>query len=154
MVEIEKYKPLLIAKTKNSSVVRDSNEWNCLVKSVPFILKPEIKDLPATDWKDQNGKDVYVPDTLTFKEYDIDIEFLFIGEHGTGNTQIKEFIEFLCTGGANILYDSYTKIGRQNVVYKKYDEDSLYRRDGENDIIIFKLNFTVYDPITEVELTK
>ncbi len=87
-----------------------------------------------------------------YKAYEIDCEFVFIGTHGTANTQIRNFIRYLAENGSFSIYDTYTKIGRQHVRYVSYSENVFYRRDGENDIVVFSVKLKVNDPITEIIL--
>lgn len=148
------YKPFLVRKLKNNSLVRDSLEWGIKVKSVPFKVFPDMKDIPSYDWKDSNGDDEYLPDNPTYKSYEMECEFLFIGEHGTANDKIRSFISYLSTDGYFSIYDTYTKIGRTKVRYVSNSPDILYRRDNSDDKVIFKLTLKVTDPITEIILSK
>ena len=151
---ITQYKPFLIKKIKDNSIVRDSTEWGIMVKHIPFNIYPDMKDLSSYDWKDQNGIEEFIPDNPTYKAYDIECEFLFIGEHGTANDKIRSFISYLSTDGYFSIYDTYTKIGRTKVRYVSNSPDVLYRRDNSDDKVIFKLSLKVTDPISEIILSK
>lgn len=151
---INNYKPFLFRKTKDGYPVKDSSEWNVLIKSFPFKIYPDMKDIPKRDWLDSNGDNEYTPESPYFKAYEIECEFLFKGVHGTANDQIRLFIDYLAKDGLNDIYDSYTKIGRTKVRYVSYNPDVLYRRDGNDDLVLFKLVLKVNDPITEIILTK
>lgn len=148
------YKPLLLQKIKDKSPIKDSMDWGIWIKSVPFKVFPEIKDIPSRDWLDENGNDEFVPDEPCYKAYEMDCEFVFIGAEGTANKQIKSFLTYLAEEGQFKLYDNYTKIGRTNVRYVKYSEDILFRQDGNNDIVVFAVTLQVNDPITDITLTK
>ncbi len=120
-------------------------EWGIYIKSLPFKLFPEMKDLPSRDWYDENGDDEFVPDSPVYKAYEIECEFVFIGVHGTANVQIKSFLNYLAVGGKFKMYDTYTKIGRTEVRYMSYSEDVLYRREGGDDIVVFSVKLKVND---------
>lgn len=149
-----KYKPFLIHKLKEGSVVRDSTEWGILVKSFPFKLRPDVKEPAKRDWKDQNGDDEFIPSNAVFKAYTMDVDFLFIGDSGTGNQKIGEFIDYLTADGEFSVYDTYTKIGRTHVRYISMKEDAFKRRDQGRDFISFSISFKVNDPVTQITLVK
>ena len=153
---IKGYKPFLIKKLKEGSSVIDSSKWNIYVKHVPFQIAGEVKNVNTETWLDENGDDEFVPDTLLYKAYEMVCDFVFIGEHGTANSKIKAFTDYLVNGGLFSIYDTYTKTGRTNVRFVKGTDnpDVLYRRDGDNDIVVFPITLKVNDPITEIKLTK
>ena len=80
------YKPLLTQKLKDNLPVRDSKEWGIWVKSMPFIVDGETKDVAKRDWLDQHGTDVFVPDEQKLKAYEIECEFVFIGVYESANS--------------------------------------------------------------------
>lgn len=148
------YKPLLFAKLTDNAPVRNSMEWNIWVKSVPFKIFPDLKDIPSRDWVDENGDDEYIPNTPKYKAYEMECELVYIGAYESANTQIKSFLSYLSTGGAFKFYDTYTKIGRTNVRYVSFSDDALYRREGSDDIVQFSVTLKVNDPITDIILTQ
>lgn len=148
-----KYKPFLIQKLTTGASVRDSREWNIYVKSVPFKVFPDMKDVPANDWYDQNGDDEYIPSPPYYKAYEIDCEFVFVGENGTANAQIKSLLKYLSESVMFKFYDTHSKIGRTNVRYVSTDDDVLYRKDGRNDIVVFSVTLKVNDPLTDIVLS-
>lgn len=148
------YKPFLIKKLKEGSIVKDSAEWGILVQSFPFKLRPEMKEPSKRDWKDQNGDDELIPDTPVFKSYTMDVDFLFRGDCGAGNAKIGEFIDYLTTGGEFSIYDSYTGIGRTHIRYSSMKESAFRRREGDKDAISFSITFKVNDPVTQITLDK
>lgn len=153
---IKGYKPFLIKKLKEGSSVIDSSKWNIYVKHIPFQIAGEVKNVNTETWLDENGDDEFVPDTLLYKAYEMVCDFVFIGTHGTANAKINDFINYLSRDGMFSIYDTYTKIGRTNVRFSKGDSNPkvLYRRDGDNDIVVFSLTLKVNDPITQITLTK
>lgn len=148
------YKPILFQKLTDFAPVRDSKEWDIWIKSVPFKVFPDMKDIPSRDWLDENGEDEYLPDSPFYKAYEMECEFVYIGEYESANTQIKSFLSYLSDGGMFRIYDSYTMIGRTNVRYVSTEEDMFYRREDDGDVVLFKVTFKVNDPITEITLTK
>lgn len=147
------YKPCLFKKITEPSPVHDSMEWGIYIKSVPFKVFPDLKDVPSRDWPDENGDEEYIPDLPYYKAYEIECQFVYIGSGGTANDQIRSFLKYLSENGMYSMYDTYTGIGRRDVRYVGYSEDILYRKDGENDIVVFSVTMKVNNPIEEITLT-
>lgn len=154
MVQYKKYKPLLLENSENPGVAVDSNDqWDILVKSCPFQLLPEQKTLAVNDWDDENGEEVFFPAHPVYKAYDLEVVFLCVTDEGTANEKIRDFWKFLQHAPLK-MYDEYTRIGRQQIYYKSYTPNSLYRREGNKDVVEFSLTFRVCDPITDITLSK
>lgn len=150
MAEYKNYKALLV-KNRTSDVVDTNDRWDILVKSCPFQIIPETKELAVNDWGDEDGEDVFFPERMVYKAYDLQVTFLCVTPHGQANSKIREFWEFLQQPPLQ-LHDLYTNNGRQNVYYKSYSPKTFYRRDNINDIVEFSLTFRVCDPATNISL--
>ncbi|MEG1685694.1 MAG: hypothetical protein RR319_07110 [Bacteroides sp.] len=147
------YKPFLIQKLKQGSIVRDSMEWGIAVKSFPFKLCSEMKEPSKRDWKDENGDDEFLPDSPVFKSYTIDVEFTYIGAKETGRKNVGDFVNYIINGGMFSIYDTYTGIGRTNVRYSSFKDDNIRLRE-DKDKVEFAIEFKVNDPITQIILIK
>lgn len=132
------------------------DRWGIVCKEFPFKLYGEAKELPSHDWKDEDGDDEYVPDELKIASYEMDVEFVYKGEMNTANTNIKDFLDYLTgrggTGAELMVYDTYTKIGRQHVRFVKVDDDVFWRSEGNEDVVVFVVTFKVNDPVTDITL--
>lgn len=150
------YKPFLIQKLTENAPILSSKEWGVWVKHIPFKVFPDLKEIPSRPYPDEHGDYEFVPSKPFYKSYEIDCKFVFIGNSGTANEQIKSFLKYLAEGGMFKFYDTYSKIGRTNVRYVKTDDDPeiLFRREGEKDIVQFKVTLKINDPITEILLTQ
>lgn len=153
---IANYKPFLIKKLKDNSLVRDSSEWNIYVKHIPFQIAGEVKNVHTETWTDEDGDSEFVPDDLIYKAYEMKCDFVFIGEHGTANAKIKAFTDYLANGGMFSIYDTFSKVGRTDVRLVKGSDnpDVFYRREGNNDIVVFPITLKVNNPRTEIILSK
>ena len=146
------YKPFLVQKLTSGAEVRDSLDWNIYPKHIPFKIVGDIKPLFVRSWADRNGNDVYYPNNPVYEAYDMECEFVYLGEEDTAMSMIKLFIYYLVNNGMFKFFDTYTHIGRTNINYKSMTPDS-FKNDGRN-VTVFKLIFTVNDPVTDVVLTK
>ena len=151
-IDLTKYKPFLVQKMKDGYAVRNSTEWGILIKSFPFDIYPEMKDIPKNDWFDEDGDEEFVPDVPVFKAYEAEVEFIYEGARDTGYTNVRSFLNYLATNGLNKIYDSYTSIGKQNVRYQKQSDAKLYR-NSTKEYIIFKVNLKFNDPTTMITLS-
>lgn len=150
---------ILFKKMKDGAPVVDTlDNWGIVCKDFPFRLYGEAKELPSHDWKDEDGDDEYIPDELRISAYEIDVEFVYKGEVETANTNIKAFLDYLTgrggTGAELMVYDTYTKIGRQGVRFVSVDEDVFFRQTDYGDVVVFSVTFKVNDPVTDITLAK
>lgn len=150
---------ILFKKMKNNAPVVDTlNDWGIVCKDFPFKLHGEAKELPSHDWKDEDGDDEYVPDELKIAAYEIEVEFAYKGAMDSANANIKGFLDYLTgrggTGAELMVYDTYTKIGRQNVRFVSVDDDVFYRQEEGGDVVVFVVAFKVNDPVTDITLNK
>ena len=77
------------------SVVDLLSTFNVVCQEFPFKKNPKPKDLPTRDWAGEDGLDVYIPDTLPVKHYDVEVTFLYKGTDVAMRTDINNFIDFL-----------------------------------------------------------
>lgn len=144
------------------SVVDLKTKFKIISQDFPFKKNPKPKDLPTHDWADEDGLDVYVPQTLPMKHYDIDVMFLYVGTEEDIRTDISGFIDFICgrakgSAGDSVqsamlaVYNEYVGMGRKDIVVSEVENQIFYCSDSDPDAVArFKVKFTVYDPTTEV----
>ncbi len=127
------------------------SEWGIACSDSQDKPINEMKSLTTLSWPGEDGSDVYVPETPRAKEYEIQLSFVYCGEDEFRKQKIQSFIDFLKSGRL-AYYDEFTEIGRKDVVYVSYAPDKLIRKSSdENDSIsIFKMNFRVHDPTTDI----
>lgn len=151
--------PLLIQKTIDKAPVIDTyEEWKIVCKDFPFRMGGDAKDLYAESLPDKHGDDEYIPDILPIAAYETEVPFVYKGSMNTANYYIKQFLNYLIgLDGYKPdlkIYDTYTKIGRQNVRYMGYGDDAFVRKEDEGDVVEFTITFKVNDPVTEITLSK
>lgn len=142
----------------DASVVDTLDNWGIVCKDFPFKLYGEAKELSSNDWKDEDGDDEYIPSELKIASYELEVEFVYKGSINTANVNIKGFLDYLTgrggTGAELMVYDTYTKIGRQSVRYVSVDEDIFWRQEEGGDVVVFAVTFKVNDPVTDIALAK
>ena len=131
--------------------VKDTiSEWNIVCSDSPNKVQGEMKELATLDWIGEDGMDVYVPATPRLKTYDMQFKFLYEGTDANFTTNTRNFISYLRSKRL-AFYESFTKIGRKDVVLTTFDPDVLVRKSVDNtSIMTFALNFRIYDPVTDV----
>lgn len=144
------------------SVVDLKESFKIICQDFPFMKNPRSKALPTRDWPDEDGLDVYVPDTLPIKHYDIDVVFLYVGTEDNIGDNISNFIDFIYgrkkgNDGDTVqsarlaVYNEYVGMGRKDIVVSEVENEIFYISDNDPDAIAqFKVKFTVYDPTTIV----
>ena len=146
-------------KMKNDALVVDTlDNWGIVCKEFPFVLYSEAKELPVNEWHDEDGDDEYIPEELKLSSYEVEVEFVYKGDVNTANAKIKGFLDYLTgkdgTGAELMVYDTYTRIGRQRVRYVGVDEDITWRQEESGDVMVFVVTFKVNDPVTDITLNK
>lgn len=158
---MDDYQPLLIrvsttAGCYSSSLTYgkpfDTNaQYGLLIKHAPFSISPKPKNIIKQEWKDQNGDDVYLPSTVVYEAYDLELEFVYFEPDNNANAMIRQFIADI-SGKWLKIYDTYTNIGRQAVYLEEVEEDPTFKRRNGRDCLVFKVKFRVNDPNTNVQI--
>lgn len=153
--DIVDYKPFYI-QTANDSIARDTIEWGLVAKVNPYPLLPNPKDPYKNEWKDADGDDEWC-DKLRYQSIEFSVSFYikaFDSPDGTAEEIIRDKVEgffSLIKDGQFKVYDAYNGIGRKNVRYAGFSEDSFVRRKNWARAI-FQVNFKANDPITRMTL--
>lgn len=137
--------------------------FNIISQDFPFKKNPKPKDLPTRDWAGEDGLDVYVPEKIPMKNYDIDVTFLYVGDEQNIRTDVGNFLDYIYGRvGANgafksgrlAIYNEHVGIGRKDIVVSDVDNEIFYCSEYDPDAVAkFKVRFTVYDPTTDVTPT-
>lgn len=138
-------------------VAETVSSFNVGCVSFPFKLVGETKDLPTKDYPGESGVKVYVPNVISLKNYDIEVEFVYDGAKGDFKSDMVRFVKFLtgrndgAVGSRLAIYDDYVKIGRKDCYVTEISPDAYYN-DAHNDNVnvTFKVKFAVADPETDV----
>ena len=146
-------------KMKSDALVVDTlDNWGIVCKEFPFKLYGEAKELPSHDWKDEDGDDEYIPSKLPIASYEVEVEFAYKGVMDSANASIKGFLDYLTgrdgSGVELMVYDTYTKIGKQHVRFVSVSDDVFHRQEEGGDVVVFSVAFKVNDPVTDITLSK
>lgn len=118
----------------------------------------EVKEPVVKDWKDEDGEDSYLGDSLKFAAYDMTVKWCCKGDKFSANAVIKKFLNYLSgrdgSGMKMKMYCDWTKVGRRHIRLKKVSDDADLHRDDEGDVVTFSTVLRVEDPVTEVTLGK
>lgn len=148
------YKFYIQKEAEGSAVCELGEDFGFYETSCNFYGGGTVKDVPSRDWHDEDGDDEYVPATQRFKAYEMEVGFGYKGGQFTANSALASLKSYL-SGGTMKIYDSYNRIGRQNVRFMEISDDATLVRDSdEGDILIIKVKFKVNDPVTDIVLTK
>lgn len=165
----------LLFQKGNGNVVNSYDEWGIVCCKIPFEIGGKAKDLPKTEWFDENGEDVYIPSKLYFEAYDAQFELAYAGQELANNpfdlslafSQINSFKEWLSgndtvsgSGAELKIYSPYTTIGRQKCYLKEISDEEPHLQIKEQNgnlynenVLTFKVTFRVTDPTTNITLS-
>lgn len=161
----------LIIQKGDSAPVDTFETYGIACRQVPFRFIGDTKELPKRDWFDEHGEDTFIPDSLKFKSYELELEFAYMGQELATNpfnlslakTNISSFIKWLTgndgngnTGATLKIYSPYTSIGRQGCYLLSISDEDPYlmlKEEAGNlyneNVVTFKARFNVTDPVSE-----
>ena len=150
---------VFIQKEQTGAVVKETvADFDVWCASIPFDIGMEVKEPVVRDWKDENGEDAYLGDSLKFAAYDRTVKWCCKGDKFSANAVIRKFLNYLSgRGGSGMkmkMYCDWTKVGRRHIRLKKVSDDADLHRDDEGDVVTFSTVLRVEDPVTEVTLIK
>lgn len=153
---ISNYKPFYIQTDGDGSALDTAANWGLVAKTNPFPLLPDPKDPFKNEWFDEDGDDEYVA-SMHYGSIEFEVSFYVKAYAVSGKTseqvlreQVDAFFAKIKDGSFKT-YDSYTGVGRKDVRYAGYKEES-FRRKSDWSRAIFTITFKANDPITRIGL--
>lgn len=148
------YKFFIQKETSGADVKELGEDFGFYETECKFYGGNAVKDVPKRDWYDEDGDDEFVPNELKYKAFKMQVKFGYKGSQFSANEKLEALQNYL-NGGTMKVYDSYNKIGRQNVRFEEISDDAELVRDvDDGDILIITVNLKVNDPKTKITLTK
>lgn len=150
-----KYYKFYIQKEATGSVVKELGEdFGFYETESKFYGGNTVKEVAKRDWYDEDGDDEFIPEQQKYKAFEVEIKFGYKGGMNTANEKLKTLQDYL-DGGTMKFYDSYNRVGRQNVRFEEISDDAeLVRNTEDGDILIITIRLKVNDPRTEITLSK
>lgn len=150
---------VFIQKEQTGATVKETvADFDVWCASIPFDIGMEVKEPVVRDWKDENGEDAYLGDSLKFAAYDMTVKWCCKGDKFSANAVIRNFLDYLSgrdgSGMKMKMYCDWTNIGRRHIRLKKVSDDASLHRDDEGDVVTFSTVLRVEDPVTEITLSK
>ena len=150
---------ILFKKMSPAAITIDTQDtFGIVCRDFPFKIYGEAKQLPSISWHDSHGNDEYVPPSLYIDAYDLQIDFAYKGPRDSANHAIRSFLNYITgndglnQGAELMVYDTYTRIGRQKVRYVSVAEEMTVRNDHDGDVFTFSVTFRINDPTTDITL--
>lgn len=148
------YKFFIQKETSGSSVKELGEDFGFYETESKFYGGAKVKDLPKKEWYDEDGDDEFVPSELKYKPVEMQVKFGYKGDMFSANEKLNILRDYL-SGDTFKIYDSYNRIGRQNVRFLSINDDAELVRDSAfGDILIITAEFKVNDPRTDITLAK
>lgn len=155
--DIANYHPFFIQTADDASAI-DTTEWGLVAKTNPFPILPNPKAPYRNIWKDEDGDEEYT-DEIHYEAFDFEVTFFIkcyktekLSADAVMRKQIDEFFAKI-RQGSFMIYDSHTGVGRKDVRYDGFSEESYKRQtiaDTDWARAIFRVKFKVNDPITRI----
>ncbi|EJW95619.1 hypothetical protein EVA_16301 [gut metagenome] len=139
---------ILIKKTKAGGVLKDTEKDFGIVCIEFDMPNREMKELPSNEWMDEPGKDVYIPDRLMEKSYNINVKVGYKGDVDKWEDNVDKFLDYLTghdgSGSEMLVYFPYHKTGRKCRL-SKVSNPTAYIESSEF-VIVMELEFSVDSP--------
>lgn len=147
---------ILLQKSKDDSPMKDVLvDFGIAVEKVPFQSGGEIKELETTTPRTEHGERVHFPNKLWFSAYDMEVNFICVGERDGIVAKYNRFTDYLMGGdnqGTELkIFVPHIGIGRRKVLTKSISDFALIHSDSDS-CLTFKVTFRVYDPVTHVAI--
>lgn len=144
---------ILFQKETETEANDSLEKWGIACCEFPFQLDGGSKELAARDWPDEDGEDVFFPDKLRLKAYDLEVKLIYVGPLTKSADNILAFREYL-TGedGMGIemrIYNSHTGIGRKGCYWLEMG-DMTFNKESDEEVIQFPVKIRVTDPKTKI----
>ena len=86
---------VFIQKEQPGAVVKETiADFGVWCASIPFDIGMEVKEPVVKDWKDEDGEDSYLGDSLKFAAYDMAVKWCCKGDKFSANAVIKKFLNY------------------------------------------------------------
>lgn len=152
------YQPLLIEKmhqSGNSPRVFDTSvDFDVWVQTLDYDTMGAVKELPKNDWLDEHGIEEFAPmQGLYLREAQMTIGFICIADREKSTLKVRRFLEYLIgLDGSGVfmkLFATNLGYGLKDVRYLSAKDFTIIP-DDEKEILTFKVQFQVNDPITKI----
>lgn len=144
---------ILLQKEKETEANDSIKKWGIACRKFPFKLDGGSKDLASRDWPGEDGDDVFYPEELKLKAYDIETELVYVGNLGECADNMLAFRDYL-TGADGLgvemrIFNSHTGIGRKGCHWLEMS-DLTFNKEEDEEVLQFTMKIKVSDPKTRI----
>ena len=138
---------LIFQKAGDSATKDLYSDFGIKTTSVPLFVPMETKELPSRDWADEDGEDVYFPETAKLKAYDTEVSVVYHGSQGTFQAKQESLFNYFRTGGTEInIFSPYSQTGCKGAYFQGFADINLESDSNLGDVATFKLKFRITKP--------
>ena len=134
------------------------DQFGFVCTDISFPNVTETKDITTTDWKDQDGEDVYIPERHCVKAFDLEVKVACTCIVGKSTSMLETLQRWFCEGlpqsgdGLTLWLPLYVRGFKR--CYFKGSSDVEYTFMDESEVLECTLKFRVCDPVSTVQLKK
>ena len=138
----------LIFQKEGGSTTKDLYaDFSVKTTSVPMFIPLETKEFPSRDWADEDGEDVYFPETAKMSAYDAEVSVVYHGAQGSFQSKQEAIFKYFTTGGTEInIFSPYSQTGCKGAYFKGFSDFDLTSDSNLGDVAVFKMKFRVTKP--------
>lgn len=133
---------------EGTSVTKDLyTDFGFKTTSVPLFVPMETKEPATRDWGDEDGEDVYFPETAKMSAYDAEVSLVYHGAQGSFQSKQEAIFKYFTTGGTEInIFSPYSQTGCKGAYFKGFSDFDLTSDSNLGDVAVFKMKFRVTKP--------
>ena len=138
----------LVFQKEGDSATKDLYaDFSVKTTSVPMFVPLETKEFPSRDWADEDGEDVYFPETAKLKAYDTEVSVVYHGSQGTFQAKQEALFNYFRTGGTELnIFSPYSQTGCKGAYFQGFADINLESDSNLGDVATFKLKFRITKP--------
>lgn len=123
--------------------IKDISEWGLELIKSPSDFGNKLKDsnVIKTDFPEEDGEVIYIPETPKKEAFDYTITFAFYDDEGEPSVRINSFIEEL-VGNVVVIYNDYKGVQ----VEARYINFKGGKKYNNTRVVTFDVVFRVSDP--------
>lgn len=144
---------ILLQKEKETTANDSIAKWGIGCCEFPFVLDGGSKDLATRDWPGEDGEDVFIPEELKLKPYDIEVKMTYVGPLAKSYDNLTAFRDYMTgadgLGASLCIYNSHTHIGRRGCHWLE-NSNPVFNVEESEEVLQFTLKIRVSDPKTRV----
>lgn len=116
----------------------------------PLFAPLEMKDVAKTEWPDEHGEDVFIPNKRGYKAVSISIPVAYTGKISSSGKALRALTDYLTSNGSLTIYSELSGCGFDICTFDGVD-NSVLTPCGNYEVLECNIKFCAHDPASTVK---